>query len=187
MDEVNASWQDLSDRLTRFARTRVPDADAAADIAQETIARGLAAFGSDVDMTAVTRWCYRTVRNLIIDRYRRRTPRTVDTLDDVAGPEEALAESDDLHRELGSCAKAMLDHLEPAYRQAVALADVEGLDQPAIAEQLGMSLSAVKSRVQRGRAKLRGMLLDCCLIGTDRRGNVTACERTERSSNYCAG
>ena len=186
MNDVDTTWQALSDRIIRFAGRRLTDRDAAADIAQETITRALATFGPDADMATLARWSYRTARHLIIDRYRRRKSQSADLLEDVAAPGAASGDSTDAARPLGSCATAMLDHLDPVYRQAVVLADAEGLGQQAIAERLGMSLSGVKSRVQRGRAKLRGMLLDCCRIETDRRGNVLTCERTERSDAYCA-
>ena len=41
---------------------------------------------------------------------------------------------------------------------------------------LGISLSAMKSRVQRGREQLREAFEDCCRIALDARGRVVACE-----------
>jgi len=41
-----------------------------------------------------------------------------------------------------------------------------------VAERLGVSLSGAKSRVQRGRERLRQGLLDCCAIEIGRRGIV---------------
>lgn len=46
----------------------------------------------------------------------------------------------------------------------------------AAAERLGLSVPGAKSRVQRGRACLRAMLLRCCEIETDRRGRVVTFE-----------
>jgi RNA polymerase sigma-70 factor (ECF subfamily) len=39
-----------------------------------------------------------------------------------------------------------------------------------------MSVSGVKSRVQRGREQLRKMVTDCCQIALDVRGAVIGCE-----------
>ena len=48
------------------------------------------------------------------------------------------------------------------------------MTQTAVAGRLGLSVSRMKSRVQRGRTRLRAMLLLCCEIETDRRGRVVA-------------
>jgi RNA polymerase sigma-70 factor (ECF subfamily) len=81
----------------------------------------------------------------------------------------------------------MVERLPQPYREAVELAEFEGLTQRALADRLGISLSGAKSRVQRAREQLRTMLLDCCRIETDARGGVVDCQRTERSDGYCGG
>jgi RNA polymerase sigma-70 factor (ECF subfamily) len=50
---------------------------------------------------------------------------------------------------------------------------------------MGISLSGAKSRVQRARQQLRDMILDCCRVERDVRGNVMDYETTTRSSRYC--
>jgi RNA polymerase sigma-70 factor, ECF subfamily len=47
------------------------------------------------------------------------------------------------------------------------------MTQVAAAQELGVSLSTMKSRVQRGRAQLREALDRCCAISLDVRGHVT--------------
>ena len=57
------------------------------------------------------------------------------------------------------------------YRQALILTEYQGLSQKQLAEQVGISLSGAKSRVQRARDKLRDMLLRCYHFEFDRRGH----------------
>jgi RNA polymerase sigma factor (sigma-70 family) len=72
---------------------------------------------------------------------------------------------------------ALLVALLPSpYREAVTLTEIEGYTQKEAAEKLGTSLSAMKSRVQRGRERLRAALEDCCVVALDARGHVVACE-----------
>ena len=66
----------------------------------------------------------------------------------------------------------MIERLSGEYRQAVILVDLEGLAQHEAAAQLGLSLSGMKSRVQRGRRQLKGMLEACCTIELDQRRGV---------------
>jgi RNA polymerase sigma-70 factor (ECF subfamily) len=56
------------------------------------------------------------------------------------------------------------------------LTELEGLTQKDAAELLGISVSGMKSRVQRGREKIRDMFDDCCRISVDCRGRVVECE-----------
>ena len=69
----------------------------------------------------------------------------------------------------------MIDGLPAPYGQALTLTEFEGLTQRQLAERLGISLSGAKSRVQRGREKLKEALLDCCQFEFDRRGKIIDC------------
>ena len=66
--------------------------------------------------------------------------------------------------------------LPERYREAVRLSELDGLNHAAVAERLGLSVSGVKSRVQRGREQLRAMLHRCCEIALDARGGPMKCE-----------
>lgn len=48
--------------------------------------------------------------------------------------------------------------------------------QKEAAAMIGISLSGMKSRVQRGRQQLREMFEACCEIALDVRGHVVSCE-----------
>jgi len=70
-----------------------------------------------------------------------------------------------------------LAELPPAYREPVRLAELEGLPLAKIALRLGLSLTAVKSRVRRGRQMLKAKLQACCRFEFDRLGQVIGWER----------
>jgi RNA polymerase sigma-70 factor (ECF subfamily) len=63
--------------------------------------------------------------------------------------------------------------LPSPYREAVTLVELEGLTISEAAGMVGISLSGMKSRVQRGRAQLRELFERCCEIELDARGKVT--------------
>jgi RNA polymerase sigma-70 factor (ECF subfamily) len=73
--------------------------------------------------------------------------------------------------------KLFLEELPEAYREPVRLAEIEGLPLARIALRLGLSLTAVKSRVRRGRAMLKRKLQDCCRFEFDRLDRVIGYER----------
>ena len=66
----------------------------------------------------------------------------------------------------------LLRLLPPAYAEPLRLADVEGLKQQDVAAQLGLGLSAAKSRIQRGRVLLKELFIECCLLETDAQGRL---------------
>lgn len=78
----------------------------------------------------------------------------------------------DLSKELSSCIRPMVEQLPDKYKEAIELTELNGISQKQLSEQLGLSLSGAKSRVQRGREKLKELLTACCRIEVDRYGNV---------------
>ena len=66
----------------------------------------------------------------------------------------------------------MIERLSQDYRDAITLVEIEGLTQQIAAKQMGISLSGMKSRIQRGRGQLKQMLNDCCVIELDGRKGI---------------
>jgi RNA polymerase sigma factor (sigma-70 family) len=113
-------------------------------------------------------WLLRIAANAAIDELRRRRRRpqvsleapssgvetALDPPDSSAGPEEWA-----LRREQARHIQAALLTLPPDPRLAVVLSDVQGLSYEEVGEAMASSLGTVKSRISRGRARLRRYLL----------------------------
>jgi RNA polymerase sigma-70 factor (ECF subfamily) len=104
--------------------------------------------------SALFTWLYRIAVNEALQRLRRRQDE-VRELDEIADPTETV-ELPDL--ELRSFLAARINALPFEYRSALALRDLEGLSNKEVADALGISLAAAKSRVHRARMQLRGEL-----------------------------
>jgi RNA polymerase sigma-70 factor (ECF subfamily) len=91
-------------------------------------------------------------------------------------PSEAPSSDGGLSQLIGSWMKSMMEELSPGDREVLNLSDLQGMSDRNIAARLGLSLSGAKSRVQRARTRLRGILLKCCRIELDRRGNPVRIE-----------
>ena len=169
---TEAVWSHLSADLRRFIRRRVPDDHAADDLLQETFVRVHRHIGTLQESDRVAAWVYRIARNVVHDHHRKPTDATI-----ALGDADPVDEADDRSAPAGCGACGWLDEmvrsLPDGYREAVQLAEVEGLPQQAVADRLGLSLSGAKSRIQRGRAMLREVLERCCHFELDGRGNVT--------------
>ena len=92
----------------------------------------------------------------------------------MCGPSEDVDdEPNEAMRELSRCLQPMLDQISPAGTRRARSRRRRRPDPVASARQLGLSLSGMKSRVQRARRDLKELLEQCCAVEVDRRGGVT--------------
>jgi len=170
-------WDAFHQGLSRFLRARV-GADDAEDIEQEVFLRIHKSLQGGVMPRNISGWVHQIARNAVIDHYRRRgaDPTIVD-----ANPEDERAvelEAFDAPGgvdELGRCVRPMVDNLPAVYRDALILTAFDGLSQVAAAEAAGISISGMKSRVQRGRRLLASEFRACCELQFDGRGALMTC------------
>lgn len=176
-------WSDVAAKLRPFVARRV-DASDVDDVMQDVLLRVHRGLGSVADETRFTAWLYQVARNAIADQGRARARHP---LADGGEHEPNLAGDDDAHAAetlLAACLTVFVARLPSPYREAVTLVELEGMTAKAAAELVGVSASGMKSRVQRGRARLREMLDECCAIALDVRGHVT--EVAPKGSQCCA-
>jgi RNA polymerase sigma-70 factor (ECF subfamily) len=174
-------WNEFAPRLKQFIRKRVANEQDAEDILQQTFVKIHNRIDTLREETKLQGWLYQITRNAIIDYYRGR--RVFEELPELSGKAEEPAEAGRTH-ELLPAVKAMMDCLDEKFRQPLVLTEFEGLSQKQMAGRLGLSLTAAKTRVQRGREKLKQLLLACCHFEFDRYGGVIDYE-PKRSCDCC--
>jgi len=79
----------------------------------------------------------------------------------------------------------MIARLPELYRDTVMLSEIKGWPQHRIAQHGHLTVSGVKSRVQRGRAMLKDMLTACCDIQVSRTGHVVDYDCTTDIRTVC--
>lgn len=167
--QVEAIWYEFSAVLKRFILKRVGDEQAADDILQEVFVKVHRYLDTLQDDTRLESWLYQITRNAIADHFRR-SPALTPLKDDT--PLEAQEDEDEVQLALTVSVRGMMDCLPEQDRTALILDSLAGVPQAEIGARMGLSVSGAKSRVQRARAKLRGLLFDCCHFEFDRRGQV---------------
>lgn len=143
----------------------------AEDLTQEAFVRAFRFFGRYNRDMPFENWLYRIISNVFVDELRRRPKLRTQSLDQPVAPakggSEVLPEvADDtadperllFHGELDEPLQQSLNLLPHEFRQAVILADIEGLSYEEISEVMGCSLGTVRSRLHRGRKLLRNRL-----------------------------
>lgn len=186
-------WSELRANIRGFVGRRVRQADDVDDIVQRVFLQVHRALPTLRDSERLHAWVYQTTRRAIANYYRapshtREVP--AGAAIDLA-PQAAEAAHDDADgsavQELSTCLKPLIKSLGPADQQALQLVEFEGVTQVEAARRLGLSVSGMKSRVQRARLHLRTALDECCRIALDRRGGIISYEARTGQCGTCQG
>lgn len=166
--DVSELWERFHREIWRFIRARVPSDADADDLLQDVFVKLVARGGMVRDEERIAGWLFRVASNAVADHHRAMRPGRTPRVDETAG-EDAPNTS---HLELSHCVVPFVEMLDEPYREALRLTEIEGLTQAEAASRVGVSTSGMKSRVQRGRVMLRGLIEGCCRVETDTRGHV---------------
>lgn len=189
-------WQLLHDGLRGFIARRANDEGHVDDILQDVFVQVHRQLDKISDPRRIVSWIYQVTRNAIVDHYRKPGRRRevpaglnseLEVLNEVSATSEMTRQGDaaEPRAELAGCLRPMIERLSRNYREAIILVELEGFTQQAAAKQMGISLSGMKSRVQRGRKQLKQMLDECCVIELDRRRAVADYEMRDTGCESC--
>ena len=185
LDGAASTHQDLAQKLRPFVAQRVP-AGEVDDVLQDVFVRVQRGLPTLRDEERLVPWLYQVARSAVQEsvRQRARHPLAAHDYDEPAAvePETSVASETGL----AAFAAAAIPRLPSPYKEALTLTDLQGMTQLAAAKLLGISPSGMKSRVQRGREKLRELLESCCDIALDVRGGIIACEPRQKTKCSCA-
>jgi RNA polymerase sigma-70 factor, ECF subfamily len=172
--DVQIIWEEYGSQLKRFLMSKVSTPEDTEDLLQEILIKTHNNLASIKEPDKFKSWLYQIARNTIIDYFRKKRPRLSDQ--DILELETLSAQNPDsinpVISELSQCIRPFLMQLPEKYCQAVEAIDLKGVSQKALAVELGLPHSTVKSRVQRGRAMLSDLFNECCTYQLDARGNV---------------
>ncbi|MCW5802092.1 MAG: sigma-70 family RNA polymerase sigma factor [Deltaproteobacteria bacterium] len=167
-------WEDAAARLRPFVSRQVPAADVD-DVLQDVFVRMQRGLGSLREEQRFTSWLFQVARSSVAEHVRSKARHPVAVADAIELPSEPVEDDDrEASRSLSACVSLFVARLPSPYREAVTLVELEALTVREAAEMVGISVSGMKSRVQRGRAQLREMFDACCEIALDARGKVTS-------------
>lgn len=168
MEDLEQQFKDAferhSDELFRHCSMRIADRERALEITQETFLRTWEYCQKGTE--EIRQWrpfLYRTLRNLIIDEYRKAKPQSLEELmkDTESGDIEILMPADEgntleaaMERFDAKRALAELKKLPELYREALTLRYIDGLAPKEIAAVLEESENVVSVRIHRGLKKL---------------------------------
>ena len=151
-------------RMYAVALRMCANREDAQDCLQEAMLRVYRAIGSFKGQSTFSTWVYRITMNTCLDELRRKKNRQNTSLDNLvdmgwsptdggAGPEKQA-----LMREMREKMHGAIRELPDDMRAAVVLRDIQGFSYDEIAQMLEINAGTIKSRISRGREKLREKL-----------------------------
>jgi len=164
-------WSEFSNQLKSFILHHISDKSVADDILQDVFVKIHCQIDTLKDDLKIRGWIYQITRNTIIDYYRKKkilgenSERIVDEFD--------CNFDDNPAQEIASGLEQMVTTLPEKYAQALLFTEFQGNSQIELADKIGLSVSAAKSRVQRARSLLKDDLMKCCHFEFDRYGTIT--------------
>lgn len=178
-------WTESGRRLKNFIARRVGRPDEAEDILQDVFYKIQRHVGELEDASKLYPWIFQLTRRAIVDHYRAKKHPEADS-EKILAALAAEPAAGGVEEEVAAWLRPMIEELPAKYRDALLLADLEGLTQQKLAARLGVSLSGAKARVRRGRAKLRALLLACCRLEFDRAGRIVEYRQKASECRACA-
>jgi RNA polymerase sigma-70 factor (ECF subfamily) len=176
-DASHCAHEELEAKLRPFVAQRVSPSDVD-DVLQDIYLRVQRGVSMIRDDERFGPWVYRVARSAIAEQRRTRARHPLPEGDAPEAGTDAGEPIDEptAEEKLAAAVVPFIATLASPYREALTLTELEGLTQQQAADMLGISLSGMKSRVQRGRARLRELFEECCVIALDARGRPISCE-----------
>lgn len=181
--EVTTIYKQFHADLLGYIKSKVRSTEDAEDILQNVFIR----IASNIDKLSeelkVKNWIFTITRNAIIDYYRVNASKKKLALAGEMDENIPEAEDPDPTKGLDQCMSNMINLLPEEYRDIIIDSELKGIRQKDLAARHGMAYPSMRSRVQRGRERLKQLFYNCCHIETDKRGNILSAQgRTD-----CAG
>ena len=147
----------------RFGMKMCGEPEDAKDVLQETLFAAVRTLPEFRGASSVSTWLYTIARSFCLKK-RRTSKFAPERIESLEAHEEASAEvadgrrspeEDASARQTRKVLDAAISELDPMYREVLVLRDVEGLPAAEVAEILGLTVEAVKSRLHRARVAVR--------------------------------
>lgn len=184
--EVAGVYTEFHRSLLAYVRSKIRSKEDAEDIMQNVFAKISANADSLSEKDKIQNWLFTVTRNAVIDYYRVNAKKKNVELNESISEQLLEEENTDSTKGLDSCVATMIALLPEEYKGIVEDAEINGISQKELAEKYGMAYSSMRSRVQRGRERLKQLFYNCCHIKTDNRGNVLQAQGRPDCENPCS-
>lgn|SRR5690606_25023155 len=149
-------WDLYTQDIKHFILSKVKDAIVADDLLQETFIKVHVKLDTLKDDRKLKPWVFSIARYTVMDYFRQ------NNLSYPIEENDIIEEHTNSDHTREDCLHGIIKSLPKKYRDPLILADIQGLKQAQISEQLDLPLSTVKSQIQRARKLVAQGFVECC-------------------------
>jgi RNA polymerase sigma-70 factor (ECF subfamily) len=168
--EVTIIWSNFHKELRDFIYNKIRNSADTDDILQDVFIKIIRNINKVNKSENMRHYLYGIVRNTINDYFKNQK-----VFSNTTAIQEQFTETDtiSLNETIAECCiKPFIDKLPDNYKQALLITEFQNISQKELAEKLNISYSGAKSRVQRGKDKLKELIINCCAYQNDKYGNL---------------
>lgn len=152
---------------------------------QEAFAKAMTTGSELRDEEAATAWFYRTLRNALVDHYRRGASRTKAQQAAAREMEIAVEPDAESRSAVCQCVAQLAGTLKPELTKAIERVDVEGASIQTYADELGITANNARVRLHRARAALRERVKQSCGTCADHGCLDCTCAHAPQAAKGC--
>lgn len=179
--QVEEIWESFNKELRNYLKRRISDKNLVDDIVQDVFLKVMKNIEKLNEVESIQQYLYKITHNTMVDSFRSRKlvfqelePNTREHLTNIG--KNVLKDGSEF-KSLNSivsksCVKPFIEKLPEKYKNALIAAEINNVPQKELAKELDISYSGAKSRVQRGREKLKNLLQECCNFEYDTYRNL---------------
>lgn len=180
--DIAQLYGEFHQSLLRYIRSKINSKEDGEDILHNVFVKISEKGDSLSRKDNLKNWLFLITRNAVIDYYRKKSVRKRVNLDEtlidrIAGEEEANVTGG-----VDQCLAKFIERLPETYKPMLIDSELKGIKQKELADKYHLAYSSLRSRVQRGREKVRQQLIAGCRNKNDHWGNIL--EATPK--NKCA-
>jgi RNA polymerase sigma-70 factor (ECF subfamily) len=165
---VEEIWVEYRAALKLFLHTKVSNEADVEDLLQDILIKTYNNLEAVKKQKSIKSWLFQIANHTIIDYYRKKGRVQSATMEELFPQNDDLASSVELSR----CISPFINSLPEQHASLLTEIDLNNKSQKQYSEELGISYSTLKSRVQKSRNLLKQVFDDCCHFKIDNIGNV---------------
>ncbi|HEX9649192.1 MAG TPA: sigma-70 family RNA polymerase sigma factor [Cyclobacteriaceae bacterium] len=169
------------DKVFQYFSKKVPTREDALDLTQGVFEKVVANLPTVKKVNNVSHWIFKVSKNHLIDYYRRKSIQSKFTTSDF----HQSADDTEFQNEIIKCQDHYMNQLDDETKYLLIESEIKGKSQKALAEEFGVSYSTIRSKIQRGRTKIRSIFLEKCYLEYDSAGRVTCCVDKDPEKKSC--
>lgn len=177
---TSSIWEKFSSPLRGYLIKKTGNAFAADDLLQEVFMRIHQKSGTLQDSKNLRSWIYSIAHHVLMDYFRKNK-----TEGSASLPEDLEVAGEETKADMHNCIYPFIERLPEPYRSTLGKTELKGIKHQVLANEEGVSLSAIKTRVQRGREMIRNMFVACCHFTINKQGKLTGEHQDPSHCSIC--